>query len=103
MVNSYHISIFQRVLNNIYISFLIVLFILIGKLLYLTLYQIVRYIYIGILFYIVGVHNILQRIFYINISLYATHVFVYISSKTKIFCDIIFVWCNCISYHIFFC
>ena len=33
-------------------------------------------IYIGILFYIV--HNILQRIFFINISLYTTHVFVYI-------------------------
>ena len=47
MVYSCHISIFQRVLNNIYISFLIVgvVLILIGKLLYLTLYQIVRYIY----------------------------------------------------------
>ena len=44
MVNSHHISIFQRVLNNIYILFLIVVFLLIGKLLYLTLYQIVRYI-----------------------------------------------------------
>ena len=62
MVNSCHISIFQRVLNNMYISFLIVVFILIGKLLYLSLYQIVRYIYRNT-FYIVGVHNILQRIF----------------------------------------
>ena len=54
MVNSHHISNVQRVLNKIYISFLIVVFILIGKLLYLTLW----------------------RIFSINISLYATHVFV---------------------------
>ena len=46
VVNSHHISIFQRVLNKIYISFLIVVFILIGKLLDLTLYQIIRYIYI---------------------------------------------------------
>ena len=50
-------------INNVYnISFLIVVFKLIGKLLYLTLYQIVRY--IEILFYIIGVvHNILRRIF----------------------------------------
>ena len=45
MVNSRDISIFQRALNNIYISFVIVVLIFIGKLLYLTLYQIVRYIY----------------------------------------------------------
>ena len=31
--------------EGVYISFLIVVFLLIGKLLYLTLYQIVRYIY----------------------------------------------------------
>ena len=88
MVNLCHISIFHRVLNNIYILFLIVVFILIGKLLYLTLYQIVRYIYIAILFYIV--HNILQRIFFINISLYATHVFVYILKIQKFSVTLLF-------------
>ena len=45
MVNLHHNSILQRVLNNIYILFLIVVFILIGQLLYLTQNQIVRYIY----------------------------------------------------------
>ena len=71
MVNLHHNSILQRVLNNIYILFLIVVFILIGQLLYLTQNQIVRYIYSNTFL------CILQRIF-INISLHATHVFVYI-------------------------
>ena len=92
----------MKVLNNIYILFLIVgvVLILIGKLLYLTLYQIVRYIYIAMHFYIV--HNILQRIFlYKYFTVHNTCLCIY-SLNTKFFHDIIFLQCNCISYHKFF-
>ena len=63
MVNSHHISIFQRVLNNIYISFWIVVFILIGELLYLTLYQIVRYMYRNTFLYTPSGPKYLQHLF----------------------------------------